>query len=155
MPISEFELTKTENKTLRLVSILHFRSLIFVPCILDVAEMTTIWTGCTTPLFYKLAATCFGSSLSLSGSFFDPSELLEIQTEWVGALGSTTDGTTILRPRNHTLYDTPPIRFVFQVTQKVLRNSLMMAGYCRNMKEPFYRIKKWYNLCISLVISTA
>jgi hypothetical protein len=35
--------------------------------------------------------------------------------------------------RNHTLYDIPPIRFVFQVTQKDLRSSLMMAGYCRNM----------------------
>jgi hypothetical protein len=37
------------------------------------------------------------------------------------------------RPRNHTLYDTPPIRFVFQVTQEDLISSLMMAGYCRNM----------------------
>jgi hypothetical protein len=36
------------------------------------------------------------------------------------------------RPRNHTLYDIPPILFVFQVTQKDLTNSLMMAGYCRN-----------------------
>jgi hypothetical protein len=30
-----------------------------------------------------LAPTCFGSSLSSSGNFLDPSELLEIQTEWV------------------------------------------------------------------------
>jgi uridine kinase len=37
------------------------------------------------------------------------------------------------RPRNHTLYDVSPIRFVFQVTQKDLRSSLMMADYCRNM----------------------
>jgi hypothetical protein len=37
------------------------------------------------------------------------------------------------RPSNHTLYDIPPIRFVFQVTQKDLRSSLMMAGYCQNM----------------------
>jgi hypothetical protein len=37
------------------------------------------------------------------------------------------------RPRNHTLYGIPPIRFVFQVTPKDLRRSLMMAGYCRNM----------------------
>jgi hypothetical protein len=35
------------------------------------------------------------------------------------------------RPRHHTLYDIPPILFVFQVTQKDLRSSLMMAGYCR------------------------
>jgi hypothetical protein len=38
---------------------------------------------CTTPLFYALAPTCFGSSLPSSGSFLDPSELLEIQIEWV------------------------------------------------------------------------
>jgi hypothetical protein len=36
-----------------------------------------------TPLFYVLAPTCFGSSLPSSGSFLDPSELLEIQIEWV------------------------------------------------------------------------
>jgi hypothetical protein len=36
-----------------------------------------------------------------------------------------------------------------------LRSSLMMAGYCRNMYEPVYRIKEWYNQCILLVISTA
>jgi hypothetical protein len=38
---------------------------------------------CNTPLFYMLAATCFGSSLPSSGSVLDPSELLEIQIEWV------------------------------------------------------------------------
>jgi hypothetical protein len=38
---------------------------------------------CTTPLFHILAATCFGSSLPSSGSFLDPSGLLEIQIEWV------------------------------------------------------------------------
>jgi hypothetical protein len=38
---------------------------------------------CTTPLFYILAPTCFGSSLPLSGSFLDTSELLEIQIDWV------------------------------------------------------------------------
>jgi hypothetical protein len=48
------------------------------------------------------------------------------------------------RSRNHTLYDIPPIRFVFQVTKKDLRSSLMMAGYCRNMWEPVYRVKEWY-----------
>jgi hypothetical protein len=37
----------------------------------------------TTPLFYILAPTCFGSSLRSSGSLLDPSELLEIQIEWV------------------------------------------------------------------------
>jgi hypothetical protein len=38
---------------------------------------------CTTPLFYILAPTCFGSSLPSSGTFLDPSESLEIQIEWV------------------------------------------------------------------------
>jgi hypothetical protein len=38
---------------------------------------------CNTPLFYVLAPTCFGSSLLSSGSFLDPSELLEVQIEWV------------------------------------------------------------------------
>jgi hypothetical protein len=42
---------------------------------------------------------------------------------------------------NHTLYAISPIRFVFQVTQKDLRSSLMMAGYCRNMYEPIHWIK--------------
>jgi hypothetical protein len=93
-------------------------------------------------------------------------------------LGSKTDRTTTLRhtghvtkryviyhsfwnhdtlahrPRNYTLCDIPPIRFVFQVTQKALRSSLMVAGYCRNMWEPIRRIKEWYNQCILLVVST-
>jgi hypothetical protein len=46
---------------------------------------------CTTPLFYVLAATCFGSSLPSSGSFLDPSELLEIQIEWAVYLKYVTD----------------------------------------------------------------
>jgi hypothetical protein len=35
------------------------------------------------PTYCILASTCFGSSLPSSGSFLDPSELLEIQIEWV------------------------------------------------------------------------
>jgi hypothetical protein len=38
---------------------------------------------CTNFLFYVLAPTCFGSSLPSSGSFLDPSELLETQIEWL------------------------------------------------------------------------
>jgi hypothetical protein len=75
----------------------------------------------TTPLFYILANTCFGSSLPSSGSFLDPSEFRR------------NHDTPAHRPHNHTLYDIPPIRFIFQVTQKDLRSSLMMAGYCRSM----------------------
>jgi hypothetical protein len=40
-------------------------------------------TDCTTPLIYILAPTCFGSNLPSSGSYLDPSELLEIQIGWV------------------------------------------------------------------------
>jgi hypothetical protein len=114
---------------------------------------------CTTPLFYILAPTCFDSSLPSSGSFLYPSELLEIQIEWVvyhimcgyvacvpqcrGCLWCASQiyrhsagkhnrrnyETPAHRPRKHTLYDTAPIRFVSQVTQKDLRSSLMMVGY--------------------------
>jgi hypothetical protein len=38
---------------------------------------------CTTPLFCVLSPTCFSSNLASSGSFLDPSELLEIQIELV------------------------------------------------------------------------
>jgi hypothetical protein len=98
----------------------------------------------TTPVFYTLSPTCLGSSLPSSGRFLERSELPETQIEWLGyhimcdyvtcvqdCLGS--DGNPAHRPRNHTLYDIPPIQFVFQVTQNVLRSSLMMAGYCRDM----------------------
>jgi hypothetical protein len=37
------------------------------------------------------------------------------------------------RPRNNTSYDIPLISFVFQIIQKEVRSSLMMAGYYRNM----------------------
>jgi hypothetical protein len=57
--------------------------LMFVPCLLDIVEMTNKCKDCTTSLFYILAPTYFGSSLPSSGSFLDPSELLEIQIEWV------------------------------------------------------------------------
>jgi hypothetical protein len=56
----------------------------FLPCIIrrsgNNQQYALIFT---TPLFYILAPTCFGSSLSSSESFLDPSELLEIQNEWV------------------------------------------------------------------------
>jgi hypothetical protein len=59
-------------------------SLMFVPCIIRRSRNDQQYALiCTNPLFYVLAATCFGSSLSSSGSFLDPSELLEIQIEWV------------------------------------------------------------------------
>jgi hypothetical protein len=55
----------------------------FVPCTLDVVEMTKKFPDSATPLLCILAPTCFGSSLPSSGSSLDPSELLETQIEWV------------------------------------------------------------------------
>jgi hypothetical protein len=94
--------------------------------------------SCITLLFYILAPTCFGSSMPSSESVLDPCEVLEIQIEWVVYdIMCCPSGTTTLRHTghvtSHALYDTPPIRFVFLVTQKDLRNSLMIAGYCRNI----------------------
>jgi hypothetical protein len=73
---------------------------------------------CTTPLFYILAPTCFGSSLQSSGSFLHASELLEMQIEWLVC---------------HIMCYIPPFVFAFLVTQKNQPSTLMMAGYCRNM----------------------
>jgi hypothetical protein len=96
---------------------------------------------CTIPLFYTLVPTCFGSSLPSSRSFLDSSELLEIQIGWVvyhimcgyvACVPECHDNPAHKLP-NHTLYHIPPNRFVFQVTHRDLRSSLMMAGYCRIM----------------------
>jgi hypothetical protein len=60
----------------------HF-SLKFIPCIIRrIRKNQQYALICTTPLFYVLAPTCFGSSLPSSGSVLDPSELLETQIEW-------------------------------------------------------------------------
>jgi hypothetical protein len=121
--------------------------LMFVLCILDVAEMTKNmhWLY-TSSLFYILAPTRFSSRMPSSGSFLDPSELCEIQIEYVvchinvlvlpsaaGKHNRRNHENPAHRLHNHTLYDTPPIPFVTQVTQKDLRSSLMMADYCWNM----------------------
>jgi hypothetical protein len=55
----------------------------FVPCIIRRSRKQHNALNCTIPLFNILAPTCFGISLSSSGSFLDPYELLEIQIEWV------------------------------------------------------------------------
>jgi hypothetical protein len=56
----------------------------FVPCVIRRSINNQHYALiCTTSLFYILAPTCFDSSLPSSGSFLDPSELLEIQIEWV------------------------------------------------------------------------
>jgi hypothetical protein len=56
------------------------------------------------------------------------------------------------RPQKHTLYDIPPIRSAFQVTQTNQRSSLMMADHCRNMYVPVYWIRKSYNSVHVLVV---
>jgi hypothetical protein len=59
-------------------------SLMFIPCIIRrIINDQQYPPICNTPLFYVLAPTCFGSTLPSSGSFLDPSELHEIQIEWV------------------------------------------------------------------------
>jgi hypothetical protein len=59
---------------------LVFNSLMFVPCIIRHSGNNQHYELiCTISLFYILTPTCFGSSLLSSGSFLDPSELLEIQ----------------------------------------------------------------------------
>jgi hypothetical protein len=56
----------------------------FVPCIIRRSRNNQHYALIyTTHLFYILAPTCFGSSLQSSGSFLDPSELLETQIEQV------------------------------------------------------------------------
>jgi hypothetical protein len=52
-------------------------------CKVIIRRHQTICTNCTTPLYYVLVPTCFGSSLPSSGSLLDPPELLEIQIGWV------------------------------------------------------------------------
>jgi hypothetical protein len=57
-----------------------YTSLMFVPCIARRSINNQHYAlNCTTPLFNIQAHTCFGSSLPTSGSFLDPSELLEMQ----------------------------------------------------------------------------
>jgi hypothetical protein len=85
----------------------------FVPCITRRSRNNQHYALiCTTPLFYTLAPTCFGSSLPSSGSFLDPSELYEIIIEWVvyhimcGYVTWVPDcrdsvGTTTLRHTSH------------------------------------------------------
>jgi hypothetical protein len=64
----------------------------------------------TTPLFYILAPTCFGSSLpSVVVSVVFPSCMHS-----AGKHNRSNHDTLAHRPRNHTLCDLPPIRFVLQ-----------------------------------------
>jgi hypothetical protein len=61
-----------------------FFSLMFLPYIIRRSRNNQHYAlNCATPLFNILALTCFGCRLPSSGSFLDPSELLEIQIEEV------------------------------------------------------------------------
>jgi hypothetical protein len=70
---------------------------------------------------------------------------------WMNECRGSHD-TPAHKPRNQTLYDVPPIRSVFQVTQTDPSSSLMMADYWRNMYEPVYWIKSATIQCIVLVV---
>jgi hypothetical protein len=66
--------TSTANKV--------YTRLMLIPCIIRrIRNGQQYELICNIPLLYILAPTCFGSSLPSSGSFFNPSELLEIQIE--------------------------------------------------------------------------
>jgi hypothetical protein len=126
-----FNIVKSIHKTR-----IEDECLMFIPCIIRRSRNNHHYTLiCTTPFFYILAPTCFISSLPSSGSFLDPSELLEIQTEWVvyhiicGYVACVPE-CPARRPHTHTFYDTPSIPWVFHETQQDLRSSLIMAGYC-------------------------
>jgi hypothetical protein len=96
-----------------LVQSMVINSLMFVPFIIRRSRNNQHYALiCTTPLFYILAPTCFGSSLPSPGSFLDPSELLEIQIDWVvyhimcGYMACVQEccgsvGTTTLRHTGH------------------------------------------------------
>jgi hypothetical protein len=72
------------NSFLTVNSNIILLGLMFVPCIIRRSRNNQHCALiCTAPLFYTLAPTCFGSSLPSSGNFLDPSELREIQIDWV------------------------------------------------------------------------
>jgi hypothetical protein len=74
----------TEVEMLTEMQVYLNTSLMFVLCIIRRSRNNQHYALiCTTPLFYILAPTCFGSSLPSSGSFLDPSGLFAIQIESV------------------------------------------------------------------------
>jgi hypothetical protein len=59
-------------------------SLMFILCIIRCSRKNQKYALiCTTPSFYVLAPMCIGSGLPSSESVLGPSELLEMQIEWV------------------------------------------------------------------------
>jgi hypothetical protein len=69
----------------------------FVPCIIRRSSNNQHYAlNCTTPLFYILAPTCFGSSLPSSGRVLDPSQVLELHIEEVVYLKRVTEKRIIV-----------------------------------------------------------
>jgi hypothetical protein len=131
-------------------------SLMFVPCILDVVEMTNTmhwlyhsfipYTGSymlrQLPAIIRELLSSFWVTWNthrmggISYNVWLRGLCAGVSVVLLSAAGKHTrqnHNTPAHRPRNHTLNDIPPIRFVFQVTQGNLISSLMMTGYCRNM----------------------
>jgi hypothetical protein len=129
----------------------NWHSLMFVPCIIRCSRNNQHY-ALIVPLLYSIywllhvsAVACHhqgASWIHLSYSKYKLNRWYIICV--VTWRACQNHNTAAHRPGNHTVYDKPPIWFVFQVTQKYLRSSLMMAGYCQNMKEPVYRKKEWY-----------
>jgi hypothetical protein len=113
-------------------------------------QLDTLFTFTCTLLRFKVS-TCFGQFLPIFRRHYTNAGLVIIVCgcrcglvsemmlppvvlpNWAGKHNRWNHNILVHRPHNHTLSDIPPIQFVFQVTQKDLRSSLMMAGYCWNM----------------------
>jgi hypothetical protein len=70
----------------------YAKGLMFVLCVVRHSRNNQHYALiCSTPLFYILAPTCFGSSLPSSGSFLEPSELHEITIRMCGYMACLPD----------------------------------------------------------------
>jgi hypothetical protein len=103
-------------------------SLTFTPCIIRPIRTDQPYALIfNTPLFYVLAPTCFGSRLPSSGSLLHPSELREIQIEWVVYLKYITD-------KSISMYNIP-----CGTKQNERHNSNMMYSELKYGKNVQYR----------------
>jgi hypothetical protein len=104
----------------------------FVPCISRRSKNYQNYILiCATPFFYMLSPTCFGSSLPSSGNFIDPSELLEIQIEWVVYLKYITDKLIIM------------YNILFRIKQNILHNNrilLLCHSICCILHQMLYTL---------------
>jgi hypothetical protein len=117
----------------------HTCFLMFVPCIIKRSRNNQHYAQiCTTALFYILSATCFGSTLPSSGSFWIRMSYIKIQIDWVvhhiilvkwPVCRSVVVPSVVLPSWEYT----PLNRSVFSCNSGGSRSSLKMADYCRNM----------------------